>query len=146
MSKFKFKLQKLLDIKIKDEEESKLTYTQAQNKKRVVEENLKNLESNYTKYSDISKAKDVVTQKITINYLSALTQTIKVTNKELEKEEVKVNEAKEDFIEKQIKRKSLEKLKENALEKLRKEEERIEQITNDEFALYAYMRNIANIS
>ena len=146
MSKFKFKLQKLLDIKIKDEEESKLTYTQAQNKKRAIEENLNNLELNYKKYSDISNAKDVVTQKITINYLSALTQTIKVTNKELEKEEVKVNEAKEDFIEKQIKRKSLEKLKENALEKLRKEEERIEQITNDEFALYAYMRNIANIS
>lgn len=146
MSKFKFKLQKLLDIKIKDEEESKLTYTQAQNKKRAIEENLNNLELNYKKYSDISNAKDVVTQKITINYLASLMQSIKVTNEELQKEEVKVNEAKEDFIEKQIKRKSLEKLKENASEKLRKEEERIEQITNDEFALYAYMRNVANLS
>lgn len=144
MSRFKFKLQKLLDIKIKDEEESKLRYTQAQNQKKIIENNLKNLEMNYKKYSDISKAQDVVTQKITINYLSSLTQSIKVTNEQLEKEEVKVAKAKEDFIEKQIKRKSLETLKENEMLRLKKEEERIEQITNDEFALYAYIRNNAS--
>ena len=145
MSKFKFKLQKLLDIKIKDEDESKLRYTQAQNKKRVTEESLKSLERNYEKYSDLSKHKDIVTQKITINYLASLTQTIKENNENLKKQETKVYEAKEDFIQKQIKRKSLETLKENALEKLRKEEERVEQITNDEFALYAYMRNVVNL-
>lgn len=144
MSRFKFKLQKLLDIKIKDEEESKLRYTQAQNQKKIIESNLRNLEMNYKKYSDISKAQDVVTQKITINYLSSLTQSIKVTNEQLEKEEVKVAKAKEDFIEKQIKRKSLETLKENEMLRLKKEEERIEQITNDEFALYAYIRNNAS--
>lgn len=144
MSRFKFKLQKLLDIKIKDEEESKLRYTQAQNQKKTIENNLRNLEMNYKKYSDISKAQDVVTQKITINYLSSLTQSIKVTNEQLEKEEVKVAKAKEDFIEKQIKRKSLETLKENEMLRLKKEEERIEQITNDEFALYAYIRNNAS--
>lgn len=144
MSKFKFKLQKLLDIKIKDEEESKLRYTQAQNQKKIIEDNLRNLEMNYIKYSDISKAQDAVTQKITINYLSSLTQSIKVTNEQLEKEEVKVAKAKEDFIEKQIKRKSLETLKENEMLRLKKEEERIEQITNDEFALYAYIRNNAS--
>jgi flagellar FliJ protein len=145
VSKFKFKLQKLLDIKIKDEEESKLRYTQAQNKKRVTEESLKGLKLNYEKYSDLSKPKDIVTQKITINYLASLTQTIKETNENLKKQETKVHEAKEDFIQRQIKRKSLETLKENALEKLIKEEERVEQITNDEFALYAYMRNVANL-
>lgn len=144
MSKFKFKLQKLLDIKIKDEEESKLRYTQAQNQKKIIENNLRNLEMNYIKYSDISNAQDAVTQKITINYLSSLTQSIKVTNEQLEKEEVKVAKAKEDFIEKQINRKSLETLKENEMLRVKKEEERIEQITNDEFALYAYIRNNAS--
>lgn len=145
MSNFKFKLQKLLDIKIKDEEESKLRYTQAQNKKRVTEKSLKSLELNYEKYSDLSKPKDIVTQKITINYLASLTQSIKETNENLKKQEIKVHEAKEDFIQRQIKRKSLETLKENALEKSRNEEERVEQITNDEFALYAYMRNQAKL-
>jgi flagellar FliJ protein len=141
----KFKLQKLLDIKVKDEEESKLRYTEAQNNKRVTEKSLKSLELNYEKYSDLTKPKDIVTQKITINYLSSLIQSIKETNENLKKQETKVYEAKEDFIQKQIKRKSLETLKENSLEKLRKEEERVEQITNDEFALYAYMRNVANL-
>lgn len=142
----KFKLQKLLDIKIKDEDESKLKYTQAQNNKNIVEENLKNLEQSYEKYSDISKVLDTVTQKITINYLSSLNHSIKVISEELVIQEVKLDKAKIDLVEKQIKRKSLETLKENMLEKLRKEEQRVEQITNDEFALYAYMRNRASLS
>lgn len=140
----KFKLQKLLDIREKEEEESKLKYTQAQNKKRFVENNLRNLEGNYKKYSDISNICDVVTQKVTINYLSSLSQSIKETSNQLEKEIIKTDKAKEDFIQKQIKRKTLEKLKENEIERIREEEARIEQITNDEFALYAYIRNRAN--
>ena len=55
-------------------------------------------------------------------------------------------QAKDRFIEKQINRKSLETLKENNLIRLRKEESRKEQIENDEFALYAYIRNKKNIS
>lgn len=141
MEKFKFRLQKVLDIRVKDEEESKLKYTQAQGKKRTVEQNLANLQLSYNKHSDISDIKDVITQKITINYLSSLTQSIKSVAEQLEKENIKVKEAKDDFIEKQIERKSLEKLKESKIEKLRKEEERKEQITNDEFALYAFIRN-----
>ena len=35
MSKFKFKLQKLLDIRINEEEESKLLYSQVQNQKNI---------------------------------------------------------------------------------------------------------------
>lgn len=140
----KFKLQKLLDIREKDEEESKLQYTQAQNKKRVVENNLKNLEGSYKKYSDISNICDVVTQKVTINYLSSLSQSIKETSNQLEKEIISTSKAKEDFIQKQIKRKTLEKLKENEIKRIKEEEERIEQITNDEFALYAYIRNRVN--
>ena len=146
MKKFKFKLEKLLDINIKEEDESKLKYTNAQNEKKVVEKQLNKLEENYKKYSDISKADDVISQKVTINYLSALTQSIKITDEKLKEKEKKVIEAQKDFIEKQIKRKSLEILKEKEIERARKEEERVEQITNDEFALYAYIRNNVNIS
>lgn len=146
MHKFKFKLQKLLDIKIKEEDESKLKYTKAQSEKRIVENSLKQLEKNYVKYADITKAKDTISQKITINYLSTLTQSIKITNERLREEEIKVNKAKEDFIAKQIKRKSLETLKEKEMTRIQKEENRKEQITNDEFALYAYLRNNENVS
>lgn len=146
MKKFKFKLEKLLDINIKEEDESKLKYTQAQNEKRIVEKNLERLEENYKKYSDITRANDVISQKVTINYLSTLTQSIKLTDEKLKEEEKKVIEAQNDLIQKQIKRKSLEILKEKEMERVRKEEERIEQIRNDEFALYAYIRKNANVS
>ncbi|MDZ4910532.1 flagellar export protein FliJ, partial [Clostridium perfringens] len=95
------------------------------------------LEENYKKYSDITRADDVISQKVTINYLATLTQSIKFTDEKLKEEEKKVIEAQNDLIKKQIKRKSLEILKEKEMERVRKEEERIEQIRNDEFALYA---------
>ena len=56
MSNFKFKLQKLLDIRVNEEEESKLFYSKAQNQKNIVENKLHELENNYKKYSDISRA------------------------------------------------------------------------------------------
>nr|WP_317331043.1 flagellar export protein FliJ [uncultured Romboutsia sp.] len=145
MSKFKFKLQKLLDIRINEEEESKLLYSQAQNQKNIVENKLIELENNYKKYSDISIAKDTITQKITMNYLANLNTYIKDTVKELKAKEIELENAKKDFIDKRIKRRSLEVLKENQILEMKKEEERLEQISNDEFALYSYIRKTSNL-
>lgn len=145
MSNFKFKLQKLLDIRVNEEEESKLFYSKAQNQKNIVENKLHELENNYKKYSDISRAKDTISQKITMNYLSYLNTTIKDTEKELEAKEIELEKAKKDFIDKRIKRRSLEVLKENKILEIKKEEERLEQISNDEFALYVYIRKTSNL-
>lgn len=145
MSNFKFKLQKLLDIRVNEEEESKLFYSKAQNQKDIVENKLHELENNYKKYSDISRAKDTISQKITMNYLSYLNTTIKDTEKELEAKEIELEKAKKDFIDKRIKRRSLEVLKENKILEIKKEEERLEQISNDEFALYGYIRKTSNL-
>ena len=145
MSNFKFKLQKLLDIRVNEEEESKLFYSKAQNQKNIVENKLHELENNYKKYSDISRAKDTISQKITMNYLSYLNTTIKDTEKELEAKEIELEKAKIDFIDKRIKRRSLEVLKENKILEIKKEEERLEQISNDEFALYGYIRKTSNL-
>ena len=49
MENFKFRLQKVLDIKVKNEEESKIKYSKIQNEKRIVEEELKALKQNYKK-------------------------------------------------------------------------------------------------
>lgn len=145
MSNFKFKLQKLLDIRVNEEEESKLFYSKAQNQKNIVENKLHELENNYKKYSDISRAKDTISQKITMNYLSYLNTTIKDTEKELKAKEIELEKAKKDFIDKRIKRRSLEVLKENKILEIKKEEERLEQISNDEFALYGYIRKTSNL-
>ena len=146
MSNFKFKLQKLLDIRVNEEEESKLFYSKAQNQKNIVENKLHELENNYKKYSDISRAKDTISQKITMNYLSYLNTTIKDTEKELEAKEIELEKAKKDFIDKRIKRRSLEVLKENKILEVKKEEERLEQISNDEFALYGYIRKTSKVN
>ena len=145
MSNFKFKLQKLLDIRVNEEEESKLFYSKAQNQKNIVENKLHELENNYKKYSDISRAKDTISQKITMNYLSYLNTTIKDTEKELEAKEIELEKAKKDFIDKRIKRRSLVVLKENKILEIKKEVERLEQISNDEFALYGYIRKTTNL-
>ncbi len=145
MSNFKFKLQKLLDIRINEEEESKLFYSKAQNQKTIVEKKLYQLEENYRKYSDLNRAKDTVDKKIAINYLSHLNTYIKDTEKELEAKSIELEKAKKDFIDKRIKRRSLEVLKEKKLLELKKEEERVEQISNDEFALYGYIRKASNL-
>ena len=144
--KYKFKLQKLLDIRIKEEEEGKIAYGKEQNKKNMLENKLDDLKSKYNEYNIMSNIKDIVTKKISINYLEVLIKNIEETNEELIKQEENIKKAKEDFIQKQIKRKSLETLKEKQINEIKKEEERIEQLNNDEFALYAYLRKKEKVS
>ncbi|PBF28925.1 flagellar export protein FliJ [Clostridioides difficile] len=138
---FKFRLQKVLDLKIKDEEEIKMEFAKIQQKKIDIETNLENLESNYSKYS-ISKNNDnVKNQKITINYLLALNNSIMDLSEELDKSTNELEKARKQLISKQIERKSLEKLKEKKYGQYYKEEQLKEQSTNDEFASMSYLRN-----
>lgn len=140
MKNLDFRLQKVLDIKMRDEEASKVRYIEVENNKKVVEIELDRLKNNYNKYSNINDISDVLTQKITANYLSSLSYTIDKTENDLEKKKSEANIAREDLISKQVARKSLEKLKENKLKTLKRESEQKEQIINDEYALYSYMR------
>ncbi|HBE8664710.1 TPA: flagellar export protein FliJ [Clostridioides difficile] len=138
---FKFRLQKVLGLKIKDEEEIKMEFAKIQQKKIDIESNLENLESNYSKYS-ISKNNDSVqNQKITINYLLALNNSIMDLSEELDKSTNELEKARKQLISKQIERKSLEKLKEKKYGQYYKEEQLKEQSTNDEFASMSYLRN-----
>ena len=78
MENFNFRLQKVLDIKFKNEEESKVKYSKAQREKRAVEEELEILKSNYKRYSDEINIEDIVTRKITSNYLNTLSNIISI--------------------------------------------------------------------
>ena len=53
MGKFKFRLQNLLDIRIKQEEECKIAFKIAQDEKLKAEEKLSDLNSNFDKYSNL---------------------------------------------------------------------------------------------
>ncbi len=140
--KFKFSLDKLLEIRQDKEEESKRIFTETQRQKQKTEKKLNQLKFNYDKYNGIVPGEDVVYQKLKRYYLQGLETGIKETEKDLVLKDKKVNEARNDLVSKQVDRKTVEILKEKKLLEHIKEEERVEQVNLDEIALYSYMRNI----
>lgn len=138
--KFKFSLEKLLEIRIEKEDESKRLFTKTQREKQNTEERLNILKNNYEKYSGINKGETLAYQKIKRNYLFALDKGIVQTQKDLHIKMKELDIRREDLLKKQIERKTVDILKERKTSEFYKEQERKEQIFNDELALYAYMR------
>ena len=141
MENYKFRLQKLLDIKIDMEDESKRKFKEAQDVKIAVEIKLEELKGNYKKYSFVNDKTSLVEKKIVQNYLEALTLNIVYTNKELISKSKILDEKREDLKQKLVERKTVEVLKEKGKEIFIKEQNFIEQKNNDEFALYGFIRN-----
>jgi flagellar FliJ protein len=139
--KFKFGLEKLLEIRIAKEEESKRLFTESQREKKRIEEKLEELNENFHKYNGISPNEDVVYQKLKRYYLQGLQSGIETTEKDLEKKEQEINVRRRDLTVKQMERKTVQTLKEKKYSAYVKEQDRIEQINLDELALYAYVRN-----
>jgi flagellar protein FliJ len=141
MSKnFKFRLQKVLDIRVRDEEEVKIKFSEIQSRKIKIENQLKTLKSDYDRYSRQGISGNIVNQKITINYLGALNNTIRDISSELSKACEELENLKSELINKQVDRKSLEKLKDQKHKEFLKEEDMKEQIINDEFAIISFAR------
>lgn len=143
MDKFNFKLQKLLDMRMDHEEESKRQFVQAQNEKIQVENRLETLRDNYKKYCQVNIEESVYFQKIRHNYLNALNSSIDETARDLEHKAIFLEQKREELKEKQIERKTVEKLKEKKILEFKKEQNFIEQKQCDEFALFAYVRRAA---
>ena len=141
-SGYKFSLQKLLEIRGEKEEESKRLFTESQRQKQITENELNNMRDSYDKYKGIRPGEDVIYQKIKSNYLLALESGIKSKEKELVVKSREVEVRRIDLKQRQVDRKIVETLKEKQYRAFIKEQDRIEQINNDEFALYAYMRNL----
>ena len=141
-SGYKFSLQKLLEIREEKEEESKRLFTESQRQKQITENELNNMRDSYDKYKGIRPGEDVIYQKIKRNYLLALESGIKSKEKELVVKSREVEVRRIDLKQRQVDRKIVETLKEQQYRAFIKEQDRIEQINNDEFALYAYMRNL----
>lgn len=142
MSKFKFRLQKLLDIRKDMEEQSKLQFKKAQQEKDKVVNKLNSLKENYSKYRYEEKIEETTVEMIIrSNYLSALEKNIEDAGIELKDKIINVENKRKDLVAKQVERKTVETLK--GKQKLRFENEMNlkEQKNNDELALYAFMRN-----
>ena len=139
--RFKFSLDKLLDIRREKEEESKRNFTESQREKRKLEEKIDDLQSSYDKYKGISENEDVVYQKLKRYYIQGLQKGIKSAKEDLLTKNLEVDKKRRELIEKQIERKTVETLKEKKYAQFIKEQQRVEQINIDELALYAFVRN-----
>ena len=105
--KFKFSLDKLLDIRKEKEDESKRLFTESQREKRRVEEKLENLNSNYNKYKGITGNEDVVYQKLKRYYVLGLQKGIKSTKDELVTKNLEVDKRRRYLLNRQIERKTV---------------------------------------
>ncbi len=141
MSKYNFRLQKLLDIRLDKEEESKRNFTEAQNQKLKVETKLEKLNANYEKYRNIQGNESLIKRRITHIYLNAINYSINEASEELQQKEKILEDKRYDLKQKQIDRKTVEILKEKGEKAFLKEQNLIEQRNNDEFALYGFIRN-----
>lgn len=142
--RFKFGLDKLLEIRKEKEEESKRLFTESQREKRKIEEKLEELQSNYHKYKGISPNEDIVYQKLKRYYLQGVENGIKSNEKDLAVKNQEVDKRRRDLTVKQMERKTVQTLKDKKYETYVKEQDRLEQITIDELALYAYVRHQRN--
>lgn len=139
---YKFPLEKLLEMRVDKEEESKRKFTESQKEKLEVENKLNSMQDEFERHKGIKPDEDVIYQKIKRRYLFALEAGIKNKQKELKIKERQLEIDRQDLKQKQIDRKTVSKLKENGYNKFIKEQNRIEQLNNDEFALYGYIRNL----
>lgn len=139
MEGYKFRLQKLLDIRSDKEEESKRLFKEAQLEREGAEQKLNSLKENYNKYRS-SESKNLVEQKLKHMYLNALNASIIEADTVLKVKTEKLDERREQLKQRQIERKTVETLKDNQLKAFIKEQDFVEQKTNDEFALYGFLR------
>jgi len=138
---YKFRLQKLLDIRKDFEDKSKLEFKEAQREKNIVENELNNLKENYKAHRNIDTYESVINQKIKQNYLNALNYAIDKNTVVLENKGKILDKKREELKQCQVEKKTVEILKENQKIAFLKEQNLIEQKNNDEFALYAFIRN-----
>lgn len=140
--KYKFRLQKLLEVREEKEEESKRLFSESQNNKIKTEKDLQELKDKYEFYRGIKPGEDVIYQKVKRNYLYAINAGIKDKEEELVIRERELEKRRNDLKEKQIDRKTVATLKDKQYNSYVKEQDRLEVIDIDEIALYAYMKNL----
>ncbi|MBA5851030.1 flagellar export protein FliJ [Clostridium sp. cel8] len=140
MKKYKFRLQKLLDMRIDREQESIMEFQKVRRESLKLEEKLDDLNKSYNKYKDISKINGVAEQKMARMYINTLVNSIDKTKKELVSKKKLLELKRKELKNRKIERKTVDILKERGRASFIKEENRLEQKSNDEFALYGFIR------
>lgn len=138
---YRFRLQKLLDIRKDFEDKSKIKFIEAQREKNIVEDQLNNLKETYRTNRNIDAYEPLLQQKMRQNYLNALNLAINETSLVLDDKDKILDQKREKLKQCQVDKKTVEILKEKQKSAFLKQQNLVEQKTNDEFALYAFIRN-----
>jgi flagellar FliJ protein len=109
--RFKFGLDKLLEIRKAKEEESKRLFTESQREKKKIEEKLEELNQNYHKYKGITPDEDIVYQKLKRYYIQGVQSGIKSSEKDLVIKNQEIDKRRRDLTVKQMERKNCSNLK-----------------------------------
>jgi len=141
MKGFVYRLQKVLEYRIRIEDEKKQAFVKARLEYLKEIERLQNLQHSLDLIISQENRGDNIFSYITrYNYYILLEERIEDQSMRVKIYEDEMNKKKYEFQESQKARKVLDKLKDNAQNEFMESLDRIEQKQNDEFALYGYMR------
>lgn len=144
-TRFKFRLEKVLELKIQKENEHMITHSKILNKKIKIESDIDNLENTYNEYLKLQNNEtDILNKKLTYNYTNFLYQSVLSLKEELKGVEVEYEKSLSVLTGLQLERKALEKLKEKHYQKYIAQLDALEDDLNDEFATQAYFKNLKN--
>lgn len=138
MKKFKFKLNKVLEVREIEEEQAQNRLLEAQQKAREIEENINSLEGiQEDLYQSIRKSEGIsIDENIAYrNYIHNNRQKINETKRTLSAQEEKVLISRENYLEKRKKKEALEKVKNKEYNRYYKDILLKEQKELDEMAL-----------
>ncbi len=145
MPKFRYRMQNILDIKLKLEEQAKNDYSQAKARLLQEEQILDTLRSRRGDYEEESRK--LRSEKLDVKAMAANQMAIKVMDDMISAQLVEVKNAQKEVDKCQLKmqeamqeRKMHEKLREKALEQYLEEEKQSENKTIDELTSYTYGR------
>lgn len=140
MKKYEFNLQRLLDIRLDQEEESKIKFKEALVEKDKVQDKLERLKQEYHKYASAPQRGTTADKKLTWFYLEGMSRNIKNTNQELIYKDRILEERRIDLKDKKIKSKTTEVLKQNDYQRFLEAQKLQEQKENDEYAISGFVR------
>ena len=143
MAKFQYRMQSILNIKLKMEEQAKMQFAQAQAKVNEEEAKLLQLKSRKSAYE--TELKEVLLKKLDLlkidelqNAIMRMEEYIVDQQREVEKAYRTLEKERQKLTEVMIERKSHEKLKENAFEQFLQELNSAEGKEVDELTSYTY--------
>lgn len=143
MAKFKYKMQNILNLKYKLEEQQKIAFAEATG--RVLEEEKKLLELNNRRFFYELKLKESVSGSLDLNRIRQLGESVEIMKFRIRVQQIALKDAKlrqeqerRKLNEAMIERKTQEKLREKAFEEFKKELAKEESKEVDELVSYKF--------